>query len=385
MNVRRFNHTGRSEFPNFAPPSAIGRVDQFILYSMQLYNKIDKRILEQQLQDSNVERITLSFYKYHQISNPEDFRNEFFAALNKVGVFGRIYVAYEGVNGQISVPREQYEAFEQVINSIDFLAGIRLNIAIEDDGKSFIKLIIKVRDKIVADGLDDSSFDVTNCGKHVSAQEFNELADDPETVIVDMRNHYESEVGHFKNAITPDADTFRDELPMVEEILEGKEDKNILMYCTGGIRCEKASAWFKHLGFENVHQLEGGIIKYKRDVEAEGLENKFLGKNFVFDKRMAEKISDDVLAACHQCGEPADTHVNCVNEACHLLFIQCAACAEKYSNCCSDECKEFKALPEETRRELRKGLKVDQNIYRKGRPNHALRKELRLRLDSLKT
>ncbi len=351
---------------------------------MQLYNRVDRKVLETQMADSDVRRITLSFYKYHQIGNPQLFRNYLYARLDSLGVLGRIYVAHEGVNGQISVPKEQYHAMVQELDDTGFLSGIRLNIAIEDDGKSFIKLIIKVRSKIVADGLNDSSFDVTRRGKHIDAEEFNSLASDPDTVIVDMRNHYESEVGHFEGAICPDVDTFRDSLPIVEDILNPHKDKNILMYCTGGIRCEKASAWFKHRGFEKVHQLNGGIIEYARQVQEKGLENKFKGKNFVFDNRLGERISDDVLAQCHQCGAPCDTHTNCKNAACHLLFIQCPDCAAKYEGCCSSECHEFNRLPEETQKELRKNIDYQHNVYHKGRVRPKLQELISEQLRTLK-
>ena len=182
-----------------------------------------------------------------------------------------------------------------------------------------------MRDKIVADGLNDATFDVTNKGVHVNAEKFNELIEDPNTVLVDMRNHYESEIGHFKNAVTPDVDTFRESLDLIEEDLrEHKEDKKLVMYCTGGIRSEKASAYFKHKGFKNVYQLEGGIIEYTRQVSEHDLESKFVGQNFVFDDRRAERISKDVIANCHQYGNPFDIRTNCADESCHLLFIQCA-------------------------------------------------------------
>src|SRR5690606_33933910 len=193
---------------------------------------------------------------------------------------------------------------------------------------------IKVREKIVADGLDDSTFDPTNRGTALKAPEFNEVAAQQDTIIVDMRNHYESEVGYFENAIRPDVETFREALPVVEKMLEDKKVQNIIMYCTGGIRCEKASAYYKHKGFKNVFMVEGGIIEYARQVKALGLENKFIGKNFVFDERMGEVIGEQIVAHCHQCGAACDTHVNCANDACHILFIQCPACAEKYQNCC---------------------------------------------------
>lgn len=139
------------------------------------------------------------------------------------------------------------------------------------------------------------------------------------------------------------------------------------MYCTGGIRCEKASAYYKHKGFKNVYQLEGGIIEYTRQVNNLNLENKFFGKNFVFDHRRGERITDDVIANCHQCGSPCDNHVNCANEACHLLFIQCDACAEAMNNCCSVDCKEIHELPFEEQKKLRKGKVVSNKIFKKGR------------------
>ena len=335
---------------------------------MALYNKIDKRVLKEQLKESSEKRLTISFYQYHHLQNPEAFRDKLYERWEKTGVFGRTYLATEGVNAQISVPTANFEAFKTDLYSIDWLNGVRLNIAVEDDGKSFYKLKIKVRDKVLADGLSDKTFDVTDKGQHVGVEGFNQLANDPNTVIIDMRNHYETEVGHFEGAITPDVDTFRDSLPVIENMIEAyKEDKNLLMYCTGGIRCEKASAYFRHKGFKKVFQLEGGIIKYAQDAKDQNLENKFIGKNFVFDERLGERITDDVISNCHQCGKSCDTHTNCVNDACHLLFIQCEECVAKYNACCSDECKDFVALPEEEQKEQRKGIELGTNIFKKGR------------------
>ncbi|PZW44104.1 UPF0176 protein [Mesonia algae] len=335
---------------------------------MQLYNKLSAQERAQLLDDAGEDRLTLSFYQYAKIGNPELFRNHLFVAWDQLEVLGRIYVANEGINAQLSVPATRFNEFKNFFDGIFFLEGVRLNVAIEHDTKSFLKLKVKVRDKIVADGLNDETFDVTQKGVHVDAQKFNDLISDPNTVLVDMRNHYESEIGHFKGAVTPDVDTFRDSLDIIEEDLkEHKEDKNLVMYCTGGIRCEKASAYYKHKGFKNVFQLEGGIIEYARQVENLQLENKFIGKNFVFDHRRAEKITDDVIAKCHQCGEACDTHVNCDNEACHLLFIQCTSCAEKMDNCCSQECKEVNALSYEEQKALRKGKHNSNKIFKKGR------------------
>ena len=335
--------------------------------SRRLHNLINNDELKRRMETSAEARTTLSFYQYHQIEDPQAFRDQLFRDWSKLGVFGRIYVAKEGINGQISVPTDGFEAFKEAMFSIPFLNGIRLNIAIDDDGKSFYKLKIKVRDKIVADGLNDETFDVTKRGKHLSAREVNELMAREDAIVVDMRNHYESEVGYFKEAIRPDVETFREALPLVEDMLQDAKDTPIIMYCTGGIRCEKASAYYLHKGFEAVHMIDGGIIEYARQCEEEGLENQFIGKNFVFDERLGERISDEIVSKCHQCGKPSDTHTNCVNTACHILFIQCEECAEKHQGCCSKECTDFAALPEEEQEHLRPTMSFNGTKFGKGR------------------
>jgi UPF0176 protein len=335
---------------------------------MQLYNKLSAEERAALIDEAGEDRLTISFYQYHQIKNPSLFRDYLFIHWDALEVLGRIYVANEGINAQLSIPAPRFNEFKAHLDNISFLNGIRLNVAVEQDNKSFLKLKIKVRKKIVADGLNDDTFDVTDKGVHLKAAEFNQIIEDENTILIDMRNHYESEIGHFKNAQTPDVDTFRDSLPIISESIAGhEEDKNIVMYCTGGIRCEKASAYFKHQGFKNVFQLEGGIINYARQVEDEGLENKFRGKNFVFDHRKSERISDEIISNCHQCGEPCDTHINCDNEACHLLFIQCPSCAEKMQNCCSAECVEIISLPKEEQKKRRRGKVVSNKIFKKGR------------------
>jgi UPF0176 protein len=346
---------------------------------MALYNKYNKEELKRKLHEETFRRITLSFYRYVIIEDPAGYRDRLYRVWSELLVFGRIYVAGEGINAQLSVPEHNWEAFRSLIDEDPRLSGIRLNIAVEDDGKSFYKLIVKVRNKIVADGLDDNSFDVTDVGRHLDAKEFNEAISDPDTILVDMRNHYESEVGHFEGAICPVADTFREELPMVLDMLGDKKDKKLVLYCTGGIRCEKASAYFKHHGFKDVNQLQGGIIHYARQVKEQGLESRFRGKNFVFDDRMGERIGGEIVSQCHQCGSPSDNHVNCANDDCHLLFIQCSDCAREYEGCCTVKCREIIHLPEEEQRRLRKGKKKEDclAVYKSRlRPNL---RELRVR------
>lgn len=330
-----------------------------------LHNRVSNEELKKRLMEEDFLRTTISFYQYFPVQNPQEFRDLLYKHLNALQVFGRIYVAKEGINAQVSVPAENFEAFKTFLFSIDHLNGVRLNIAVDDDGKSFWVLKIKVRDKIVADGIDDPAFSMEKKGRYVNAQQMNELLKDPDTIVVDMRNHYEYEVGHFINALEVPSDTFREQLPMAADMMKGKEEKNIIMYCTGGIRCEKASAYMLHKGFQNVFHLEGGVINYARQAKEAALESKFIGKNFVFDDRLGERITKDVIAHCHQCGKVCDDHTNCKNDGCHLLFIQCEECAKTFDGCCSIECKDTLHLPVERQKEIRKGVENGQNIFNK--------------------
>lgn len=335
---------------------------------MQLYNTLSAEERAQLIDEAGKQRLTLSFYAYAKIEDLKKFRDDLFVAWNALEALGRIYVAHEGINAQMSIPTENFEAFRETLEAYDFMKGIRLNEAVEQDDHSFLKLTIKVRHKIVADGLNDETFDVTNKGIHLRAKEFNAILEDPNTIVVDFRNHYESEVGHFKGAITPDVETFRESLPIINEQLKDfKETKNLVMYCTGGIRCEKASAYYKHQGFKNVFQLEGGIIQYAKQIKEENLESKFIGKNFVFDNRLGERITEDIVSQCHQCGKPCDNHTNCYNDGCHLLFIQCDECKETMENCCSVECQEITHLPLAEQVKLRSGKQVGNKVFRKGK------------------
>ena len=335
---------------------------------MQLYNKLSKKERLDLINKAGERRLTLSFYKYHQIKNTTIFRNYLFIEWDKLDVLGRIYIAGEGINAQLSVPSNKMIEFKNSIDNVSFLNGVRLNIAIEHDNEAFLKLKVKVRDKIVADGLDSNEYNLDKNGVHVNAEKFNELLDDNKTITIDMRNHYESEIGHFKGAKLPDVDTFRESLPIINKKYDRyKKNKNILMYCTGGIRCEKASAYLMNKGYKNVYQLDGGIIEYARQVKEKNIQNKFIGKNFVFDNRRGERVSGDIISNCHQCGKKCDEHVNCNNEACHLLFIQCDECQKKYNGCCSDDCSNIYSLPYEKQKELRKGKKNSNKIFKKGR------------------
>ncbi len=332
-----------------------------------LHNRISRKELKERIQNDSTPRTTISFYRYFKIEEPSVFRNTLYKDLKALDVMGRIYLAHEGINAQISLPAEKMDTFKNYLYSIEPLNGLRLNIAVDDDGKSFYVLDIKVRNKIVADGITDPLFDMANRGRYVNAEQFNQLSNDPDTVVIDMRNHYEYEVGHFENAIEIPSDTFREQLPMAAEMMQDKKKKNIIMYCTGGIRCEKASAYMLHKGFKNVFHLEGGIINYVNEAKQKELDIKFHGKNFVFDQRLGERVTEEIISQCHQCGKPADTHVNCVNEACHLLFIQCEECKNKFEGTCSKDCFDFIHLTEEEQKKLRSGIDKGRNVFNKSK------------------
>jgi len=312
-------------------------------------------------------RVTLSFYRYVKIASPDEFRSRLLAKWLDLECMGRIYVAKEGINAQMNVPKANWNEFDAWLQAQPELAGIPYKIAVEEgEMPSFFKLIIKVKDKIVADGLDDLSFDVTDTGQYLTAAEMNQYVEDPEAVVVDMRNYYEAEVGHFEGAITPNVVTFREELKKTPELLKDYKDKKVALYCTGGIRCEKASAWLKHNGFKDVRHLKGGIIDYAHQVREQNLPKKFRGKNFVFDERLGEKISDDVIATCHLCKKTnSDTHHHCKNQICHQLFIGCDDCMQKRAGYCSWGCAQVDKLSPPTKKTLAKYY----NLYiRKRRP-----------------
>ena len=322
-----------------------------------LRNLLSPDILRARLENEGVPRTTLSFYRYVRLAQVEDLRHELYTEWESLGVLGRIYISQEGINAQVSLPISNLDLFRTALDAREAFANVPWKIAVEDDGKSFLKLAIKVKKKIVADGLADDAFDVTNVGAHLDARTFNRKMEEG-ALVIDMRNNYECLIGHFEGAYLPKADTFRGAIEEVVDTLRRAQrdsGEEILLYCTGGIRCEKASAYLKHEGFTNVAQLHGGIIDYARQLKAEGLKSKYLGQNFVFDERLAERITDDVVSTCMQCGTKSDRITNCHEATCNMLLVQCEACATKYADCCSPSCREIHQLPIEAQRAWRKG------------------------------
>ena len=322
----------------------------------KLYNQKDRPQLKAELAAEKFTRMTCSFYRYVNIDNPNALRDELYNEWIELNVLGRVYIAEEGINAQISIPAPKFDTFIELLSKREYLADMPIKHAVEE-GQSFIKLAIRVKKEIVAYNVPENEYNMNQVGTHLNASEFNKALESPDTVVVDMRNYYESEVGHFHNAILPDVKRSQELLPEVKSLLQNNEDKEVLLYCTGGIRCEKASSYLLHHGFKDVKQLKGGIIQYAQDVKTENIDSKFIGSNFVFDQRLEERITDDIISKCHQCENSSDTHTDCLNQACHILFIQCEKCREKFEGCCSLECQDFAALPIEEQRVLRKDPK----------------------------
>ncbi|CAL4326424.1 rhodanese-related sulfurtransferase [Buchnera aphidicola] len=303
-----------------------------------LHNIICKKKLKNNMLYEKEPRLTLSFYKYFSIKNPQEYRDKIYRNFYKNDVLGRIYIAYEGINAQISVPVKNYFFIKQFLYQLhSVLNNLRINKSLNNK-KSFWMLSVKVRKKIVEDGITDPNFNPDDVGVYIKSRQVNMMLNDTKTIFIDMRNSYEYAIGHFEKAIEIKSLTFREQLKNVIRLMEHAKNKRIVMYCTGGIRCEKATAWMRFNGFKFVYHLEGGIIGYVHDARKNGLPVLFKGKNFVFDYRMSEKVSEEIISSCSQCNNLSDSYINCKNNACHLLFIQCKNCAIAFNNCCSLNC-----------------------------------------------
>ncbi|WP_343191997.1 rhodanese-related sulfurtransferase [Buchnera aphidicola (Formosaphis micheliae)] len=304
-----------------------------------LYNRISNKLLKSNFVYDSEERITISFYKYCDISNPTLIRNNLYTGFNDLNILGRIYIANEGINAQISVPIKNYTIMKAYLFTLcNQFYHFNMNHAL-DRKQSFWSLRVKVRNKIVADGFnEDVLFDNKNVGVYLTASRVNMMLDDNDVTFIDMRNIYEYEVGHFENAVVIYKNTFRDQLKVIVDLFHNKKNKKIVMYCTGGIRCEKATFWMKINGFKKIYHIYGGILGYVHDAKKNKLPIRFKGKNFVFDARLGERVSKDIISYCHQCYEACDTHRNCNYNFCHKLFIQCISCNETFYGCCSVNC-----------------------------------------------
>ena len=281
---------------------------------------------------------TLLYYCYSAIENAEQFAADHLQFCKSLNLVGRIIVADEGLNGTVSGTEESCKTYMDSLHADPRFAKIDFKVD-EVDEPSFIKMHCRYKSEIVHSGLRDPHIinPEQKTGIHLEADEFIQMKDDDDVVILDVRSDYEHSIGRFKNAVTLDIENFRDFPAKINELAKYK-DKKIITYCTGGIKCEKASALLLHEGFENVYQLHGGIIKYGK--EAGGRD--FEGKCYVFDNRVAvdvNSVNPVVISTCRNCGGHTIKMINCANPECNEHFTQCDDCGEKLDGACSTSCQ----------------------------------------------
>ncbi|MFC3879516.1 rhodanese-related sulfurtransferase [Algoriphagus namhaensis] len=278
----------------------------------------------------------LLYYCYAKIDNPEEYREQHHLFCIENNIRGRIIISDEGLNGTVSGLKEDTEKYIAYIHADPRFAKTEFKID-ESEGHAFTKIHVRYKPEIVHSALRHLDPNVKT-GKHLEPEEFRKMKDQEDVVILDVRSNYEHELGRFKNALTLDIDNFRDFPEKVKE-LEHLKGKKVLTYCTGGIKCEKASAFLLEQGFEDVYQLHGGIIKYGKEAQGEDFE----GKCYVFDNRIAVEVNSvnpTIVSKCHICEEPSDRMVNCANPTCNIHVPICESCGDKMEGACSVECKE---------------------------------------------
>lgn len=284
-------------------------------------------------------RKILLYYKYVSIEYPKQVLKWQRKLCDDLGLTGRIIIAHEGINGTVDGNPEHIEIYKKAMQKDPRFADVDFK---ESDctERSFPRMRIVVKDEIVHLGLDTKKITPENGGVHLTPEQTHTLlAENPnDLVVLDTRNNYEWRIGAFKNAIKPNIDNFREFPQYVDEHLDQFKDKKVLMYCTGGVRCERATAYLKEKGIaQEVYQILGGIHRYVEQYP----DGFFRGKNYVFDDRVAVRVNDDILATCSLCPTPCDDYTNCLNAECNEHFIACAPCLTAYSNTCSKTCQEL--------------------------------------------
>ncbi|MCF8567202.1 rhodanese-related sulfurtransferase [Alicyclobacillus tolerans] len=282
----------------------------------------------------------LLFYKYVPIANYESYAKEHLEFCKELGLRGRILVAPEGINGTVSGTVEQTDRYMESLKSDPRFQDMEFKID-ESEKHAFKKMFVRPKREIVTMRLDQDIHPWEMTGKHLSPREFFEKIQSEDVLVIDGRNEYEYDIGHFRNAIRPKVRAFREFPEWIRNNLGEFKEKPVLMYCTGGIRCEKLSGFFLQEGFQDVSQLHGGIVTYGKDPEVKGA--LFDGKCYVFDERISvnvNQVEDVIVGHCYHCGTPEDTYVNCANPRCHLQHICCPECEKKHQRFCSEQCRD---------------------------------------------
>ncbi len=304
--------------------------------------------------------LVLLYYKFAQVDNPEREAAEQMRWCQELGMKGRIIVATEGINGTASGLEDDAREYMRRMSEHPLFADTEFKFD-EHEGHAFKRLSVKVRDEIVTLGIEVDS--VRNTGVHLEAKEFREKLDDPNALILDIRNDYEYEMGRFKGAIRPPVDSFREFPKWIAENFGDAKDRPLLTYCTGGIRCEKFTAYLTEQGYNEVYQLHGGIVTYAKDSEVQG--DGFEGDCFMFDDRLSVPVGEPV-SFCEGCGEGCARYVNCSNVDCNRLYFLCEKCESERGVACSEPCRQAARVREHNAR-LNPGLRSDAAKLRKQR------------------
>lgn len=281
----------------------------------------------------------LLYYMYVPIENPEEFAAQHLEFCKSLELKGRILVAAEGINGTVSGTREQTEQYMKTMNEDPRFAEMVFKID-DSDTHAFKKMHVRPRKELVTLRLEDDVNPNELTGKYLSPQEFFEQMQEEDTVVIDARNDYEFDIGHFRGAIRPDITSFRELPDWIRDNKESFEGKKILTYCTGGIRCEKFSGWLRKEGFEDVSQLHGGIVTYGKDPEVKG--KLWDGQCYVFDERISvpvNQVEHVIVGKDFFTGEPCERYVNCANPECNEQILCSEENEHKYLRSCSHECR----------------------------------------------
>lgn len=277
--------------------------------------------------------VVSSFYKYASLDNPESFQREHLELCNNLGVRGKVLVSREGINGTVSGNKEQIEKYEKTLLNHNKFSDMNFKRTFSSE-HPFRKTIVRLRDEVVTSRF---SVDTTTVGRHLSPFDLKKMYDNNEDfVIVDARNDYESKIGKFKNAITPGIENFRD-FPQIIPQLEQFKDKKVVLYCTGGVRCEKASALLIKEGFKDVNQVKDGILNFVQEYP----DTYFYGRCFVFDNRLSIQTGENTkdISVCAKCHKPCGDYINCANTTCDQMFLCCEDCITEYNHTCSKSCR----------------------------------------------
>lgn len=281
----------------------------------------------------------LLYYHYVRIEDPHTAREEHLAYCKSIGLLGRIYISEEGINGTISGLTEQVQTYINWMEQHPYFKGVTYKID-ESDRHAFKKMHVRVKNELVNFSLEDDINPKELTGRYIEPAEFFSRIDDPDTVIIDARNDYEYDLGHFRGAVKPDIKTFRELPNWIRANKSQFEGKKILTYCTGGVRCEKFSGWLKREGFDDVGQLHGGIVTYGKDPVAQGAY--WDGQCYVFDNRIAvpvNQVNPVVVGKDFFTGEPCERYINCANPECNKQILCTEENEKRFKGSCSDHCR----------------------------------------------